>query len=261
MDFRDQWADNPVYAFSTWRRHGALDRRLERSWLSAADAVVTATPAMAAHYARISGRADVETITNGYDAEDFRALERASPTRFTVTYVGTLGPGYDPRPFLAAWRMFLVRRGLDESYASCRFVGHRSRMDFTTAISGDDLLRRTVSFEDFVSHGEALRAMVQASVLLLLLRHDALTSKLFEYLGAAKPILAVAPPGELRAFLAQRSLGASFGPEDQGGIVAELERLYDRRGADPEPPRAIEEFERRRLTETLAGVLDGVAAR
>ena len=264
MDFRDQWAGNPVYAFSKWRRHEGLDRRLESAWLATADAIVTATPAITAHYSRITGRSDIKTITNGYDTEDFLCVESVYPERFTVTYVGTLGPGNNPAPFLAAWREFLSRRRIDEAHAACRFVGHRSRMDFEGAVAGDDVLRRTVHFENFVCHGQALGEMARASVLLILLSHDstALTSKLFEYLGAGKPILAIAPPGELSGFLTQRRLGAAFRAEDQGGIVSELERLYDRHekgllsGLDER--RELAPFERRRLTGTLAEVLNQV---
>lgn len=265
VDFRDQWCGNPVYSFGRWQQR--LDQRLERTWLGAAQAIVTATPTITAHYSRLTSRTDVRTITNGYDAEDFQNLESAYPERFTVTYVGTLGHGYDPRPFLTAWRGFLSRRGLDGTHALCRFVGHNSRIDFEGEVAGDDLLRGSVCFHDFVGHSEALSTMAHASVLLILLSDDgmALTAKLFEYLGARKPILAVTPPGALAEFLAVRRLGSAFRPEDQEGIISELERLYDRHlqnelgaGADP---LDLSVFERRHLTKALAELLNEVAGR
>lgn len=265
MDFRDQWCGHPVYTFNGWQQR--LDQKFEGAWVATADVIVTATPGITAHYGRIAGRSDVHTITNGYDAEDFRGIESVYPERFTVAYVGTLGHDYNPLPFLGAWREFLSRRRLDGAQALCRFVGHRSRIDFDRELAGDELLRGSVRFEDFVGHAEALREMAEASVLLLLLSHDgmALTTKLFEYLGAGKPILAVAPPGALSDFLAERHLGAAFRPEDRGGIVLELERLYDRHAQGTlgslEEPRELALFERRRLTAALADMLDELTGR
>jgi glycosyltransferase involved in cell wall biosynthesis len=265
VDFRDQWAGNPVYSFGKWQQ--GLERRLERTWLGAADAIVTATPSVTAHYSQKTRRHDVRTITNGYDAEDFRGLENVYPKRFTVTYVGTLGHSYNPMSFLNSWRGFLSRRGLDGAHAVCRFVGHSSRIDFEREVSGDDLLRGTVHFQGFVPHAEALSEMASASVLLLLLSDDrlTLTAKLFEYLGARKPILAVIPSGGLADLLAARRLGSAFRPEDHEGIISELERLYDRHvqndlGSSVDP-LDLAHFERRHLTGALAKLLDEVVGR
>lgn len=264
MDFRDQWcARAPVPI-----RGGAsrLERRLELACVSTADAVATATPEISAHYGGLRGRDDVLTITNGYDAEDFRGPNAAYPACFTVCYVGTLGHEYDPTGFLTAWREFLARRRLDAHGASCRFVGHSSRIDFERGIGVDEPLRSSVRFFGFVDHARARREMEGASVLLVLLNHDrvALTAKLFEYVGARKPILAVAPEGALTAFVRQRGLGWAARPDDRPGIVAALERLHDLhlRGALDSVVRSRGDtgcFERRPLTASLSQLLERAA--
>lgn len=60
-------------------------------------------------------------------------------------------------------------------------------------------LQSIVQVHDSIPYKEALRAQREADVLLLLLWNDPrekgiYTGKLFEYIGAGRPILAIGPP-------------------------------------------------------------------
>ena len=87
----------------------------------------------------------------------------------------------------------------------------------------------------FLSYGDALAAQRAADALLLLIpdaggRGDTvLSGKVFEYIAAARPILAAVPPGGMAADLVRRSgSGEVADGEDAAAVSAALERLVDR---------------------------------
>ncbi|TWU00136.1 hypothetical protein Pla108_10800 [Botrimarina colliarenosi] len=106
-----------------------------------------------------------------------------------------------------------------------------------------------MTFLGLVPHDEAMRLVVGADLLLAYLsekrsRHLLLTSKLFEYLGACKPVLVVNPTRPDRQFLKRRSgcvsvshpnteelatAIRSLAEPSRSSRPTELEAIYDRR--------------------------------
>jgi hypothetical protein len=124
-----------------------------------------------------------------------------------------------------------------------------------------------VRFVDTIPHAEALRRERTAHVLLLIkhadLRYNGLVpGKLYEYVGLARPILALVPPGEARELVASLRRGEAVPPDDMAGISLAIEKMYDRHRAGTldtqydlsERP----ELERSRLAKNLAALLDRV---
>jgi hypothetical protein len=115
-------------------------------------------------------------------------------------------------------------------------------------------------------HEIALAAMKRASVNVLILadgpgtRGD-LSSKLFEYLAAGRPLLALVPPGGAAArLLAEYPEVPCCDPADEQAVVVGLERLYRRwlSGEPWDPPGAdrLRRWTRRFQTQRLARVCD-----
>jgi hypothetical protein len=90
-----------------------------------------------------------------------------------------------------------------------------------------------------------------------------LPSKMFEYLHAAKPILAIAREGELTEIARESGLGIVATPDNIDGIVQALLSIAREHAAGRfyrEPDRAyIRAFERASLTAQLSVVLAGVS--
>jgi glycosyltransferase involved in cell wall biosynthesis len=92
-------------------------------------------------------------------------------------------------------------------------------------------LERFVAFEDTLSHREVIRRERESHVLLLI-KHDderyrgLVPGKLFEYIGARRPILAVAPEGEAADIVRELGRGevAHIGSPEE--VAAALERMY-----------------------------------
>ena len=91
-----------------------------------------------------------------------------------------------------------------------------------------------------------------------------LSGKVFEYLAAERPILAVVPPdGAAAELLRETGAGVVVGPDDVEGIARELAALQDawRAGALDGTPLSDEwkrKLSRRTRVEEFARMLEGV---
>ena len=121
-------ADSAALKAKERMRH-AVARLVQAS----ADAIVAASEAIAEETRSLRPRADVVTIENGCDFDDFAGLEHHASPRFRITHAGSFFGERDPRPFLTA----LADSGLD---AVARFVGDFRAVDREWA--GDARARR-----------------------------------------------------------------------------------------------------------------------
>jgi glycosyltransferase involved in cell wall biosynthesis len=263
LDYRDAWADNPFDRPPTplHRRRAA---RAEAAVLGAAEAVVAVTEGMAPSYRRrLSADKPVVVITNGYDEEDFDEDVPAASGPFVVAYSGQLYGSRTPWTFLEAASRFARRRGLAESEFVVRFAGPVGRKVMARAKASGVC----VEAPGVLGHREAVRAMRAAGANVLIIgstpgAEATLTGKIFEYLRAGRPILALVPPeGEAAALVREFDAGVVVSPEDAEAAEAALEVFYEGRGSAPRPvPAGLERFGRRRLTAELAALFDDVAA-
>lgn len=198
-DFRDPWATDRFTNYPT-ALHRRLNAAQERAVVRAADAVVVISQAMRADFAaRYPDQAHkLEVIYNGYDESDFTALPPAPPgPPWVIRHLGTFYPDRRPDSFLEG---LAALRGHDPARAGrvrVEFYGRHhldveARLKALTASLGlDDLVR----FFPYVSHHEALKLLGTSHGLLLVPGPGAgtVTGKIFEYLAARRPILAVAP--------------------------------------------------------------------
>ncbi|HEY2220128.1 MAG TPA: glycosyltransferase family 4 protein [Gaiellaceae bacterium] len=191
---------------------------------SRADAIVTVSDAIAAEMRARNERARVVTIANGSDFDDFDGLEyHPGAERFRITHAGSFFGKRDPKPFLTA----LSR--VDGVVA--RFVG-----DFRAADRewSANILDR-MELIPYAPHRRSLELQRDSEALLLLIPEaggrgrGVLSGKVFEYLAAERPILAVVPPeGAAAELLRTTGAGVVVAPGDVDGIERELAAMRDR---------------------------------
>ena len=229
-DVRDAWTFEPLRPEFPTAAQRRLDRRLERRWLAAAD-VVACVSAPAAEDLRARGIAEPLLIRNGWDPEP-AATDGHTPTglldpaRTSLVYTGRFGSyGRDPRPLIDA----LARLAHDEP-------GAAARLELVVAgpLTAEEarLLATDVSPARIVAVGSlererALALQREADALLLLTqptRSQLLNIKLFEYLAAGRPILALAGDTEAGRVV-ERIGGETVRADDVAAIAAALARL------------------------------------
>ncbi len=228
-----------------------------------ADAIVAAADAIAAETRGLSPRGRVVTIANGCDFDDFAGLEYRRVDRFRLTHAGSFFGKRDPRPFLRA----LADAQLEDVLV--RFVGDFRPGD-REFLDRLDLGNR-VELIDYVPRRRSLELQRDSDALLLLIPEAAgrgrgvLSGKVFEYLAAERPVLAVVPPdGAAAQLIRDTGAGVVAAPEDVDGIRDALLALHARWRAGsldgtPLSPEWRNRLSRAARVEELADLLRSLA--
>jgi glycosyltransferase involved in cell wall biosynthesis len=238
-DLRDLWLDHPYYDQPAWRAR--LEARLERRVLGSAAGFVTVSQPLADRLREKYGR-EAAVVLNGYDGADYpedSAPPRGGPLR--ILYTGMIYPGRrDPSPLFAALRLMGGRA------ERVRVVFHGFFLESARNLAREHGVEHLVEVNPPVPYHESLRMQTEADVLLLLLWSDptergVYTGKLFEYLGARRPVLAVGGVATVAADLVrERRAGAAL--DDPAAIAAQLTdwiKLKEAAGALPALPAEV----------------------
>ena len=224
-DLRDSIARH-----SQRRRDVRGERRLARTVAKRAHAVVCASEAIAEEMRAYGAAASLRVIGNGADFEEFEGLEYTPSSRFRITHTGSFFGARDPRPFLAALAQI-------EGDVVARFVGDFRRRDREHAESLG--VGGRLELLPYLPRHEALALQRDSEALLLLIPHaggrgrGVLSGKVFEYLAAERPILALVPPvGEAAKLIESTGMGRVVDPEDVDGTVSALRELLERHATD-----------------------------
>jgi glycosyltransferase involved in cell wall biosynthesis len=202
------------------------------------------------------------TIPNGSDFDDFEGLEYRPGERFRITHTGSFFGKRDPRPFLTA----LAESGLE---VEARFLGDFRSSDraWAEGLGLGDKLRLL----PYAPRRESLELQRDSEALLLLIPDAAgrgkgvLSGKVFEYLAAERPVLAVVPPdGAAAELIRETGAGVVAAPDDVEGIRAALVELEGAWRAGRLDGTPLSEEWRRRLSrrtraEDYAAFLEEVA--
>jgi len=189
-DLRDLWTQNHYYPYGILRK--TIERQLELRTLQEADALVTVSQPLAETLRLLHKQERILSITNGFDPDDHAALPLTR--EFTITYTGQLYEGKrDPRMLLTAIRELLDIKLIDESRVRIRFFGPKA--PWLHIFVKENNMESVVSFES-VDRATALKKQAESQILLLLNWDDpnergVYTGKLFEYLGAKRPIISI----------------------------------------------------------------------
>ncbi len=228
-----------------------------------ANAIVCVSDAIAEEMRERNPRGSVTTIANGSDFDDFAGLEHRPSERFRLTHTGSFFGKRDPRPFLTALKQS------DLADVVVRFLGDFRSADREWAEQlglGDRL-----ELIDYAPRRRSLELQRDSEALLLLIPEaggrgkGVLSGKVFEYIAAERPILALVPPdGAAAALIRDAGAGVVVAPEDVDGIAQALRDLHGRwRDGSLDAPPLSEEWRRRvsRRTrvEELAQVLEELA--
>ena len=262
-DFRDPWARAP------WRENWVPAARraaaiFERSVVRRADAIVFTTRTNMDEYAQHYGpetAAKFHLVRNGCDRDEFDGLvPLAGDGRFTMLHAGSLYGGRKPTALFAALAGLRDRGVIDARSFCFRQIGRVALSGFDMAEERDRLgLQGIVEMLPAMPRRDILREMLSASSLLLLQPGTTVSipGKLFEYLTAGRPILAIAEEGETSDIVRESGRGIAILPEDQPHIEQAIEQLVVRARQSPAAaPIAQGDGELR--TRELAQVLESV---
>ena len=225
-DFRDGWVfDSHRAAFPT-RAQRAIDRALERRVVRGADAVTVATVPIGDDFRARLG-VDAVHVPNGWNPAWDADVERAVPPPLdagctNLVYTGTLSGGWgrNPRALLRAL----------QTLAAEPDVADRLRLVIAGRPSEEDERDLRELASPLVRHvgmlsrpaAQALQRRADGLVLITSRNRSEATGKLFEYLGAGRPVLALAEGNEAERIVRETSTGITVAPDDPEAIAATL---------------------------------------
>jgi len=270
-DFRDPWSEVMHYKPQGARSllSERLERWMERKVLKGADGVLTTTAPLARLYQkRFPHAGDKFTyMPNSIDGEKFKDLKTLRKYRkFTMTYAGTLYAGRTPEPVFEAVQDLLADGRIEGRDICIKLIGNCDDIEGrpTVEVAGEYGLSDIVEVLPPVPYAEAIKEMRKSRLLLLFAPGLPLQvpAKLFDYLGAGTPILAITEPESATSQLLESSGGGkAFEPCDIRGIREFILDIMDA-GEKPGPKPAasrLEALDSRILTGKLARVLSGIA--
>jgi glycosyltransferase involved in cell wall biosynthesis len=266
-DFRDEWTTNPYLrdAYPT-RWHRERNRAMERAVLRRADRVVCVSePWLAALRNQVPTAAPQKfrVLENGYDGAHFPEPPPPPPRRFRIVYTGMFYGHRSPRAFLEALGRCLADGSIPRDEVEVLLVGHTG---FTAELG--DVPAEIVQVVEQRPYAEVVDLLREAAVLLLVIPRAGgpgnHTGKLFPYLAAGRPILALAPEPNVAAEIVRGSAsGVVAPPDDPSAIARTLVQLYRdwKVGRPFEQDRAaVHQFEARVQARRLAALLGEMVA-
>src|SRR5436190_10915798 len=273
LDYRDEWGLSNAY----WENkrlnrfcrsvQGRMQIRVVRQARALVATTRSSARALEAVRASAASAARVSWIYNGFDPEDYapRPSGRQDTKSYRLAYVGTLWGLTSVAPLVEAVGDLARRQPALAAGLELVFAGRRTS-------SQGELLGRLkglpcgVVEHPYLDHRAAINLVQSADGLCVLLADlpgadRVVPAKVFEYMAAKRPILAVGPRGEGWDLLDDYPAAGRFVPADVGGIsrwlAGQLERHWAG-GASPFPDWDASRYDRRSQAGQLAEILESV---
>lgn len=265
-DFRDLWTQNHIFRRILPLRY--LEILLERHTLKYAIALITVSEALKTQLEKLHKK-PTYVIPNGFDPDDF-SKNSSGPSRegpLVIVYTGSIYPEKrDPTPLFEAMHILLQRREINPSDIRIDFFGRRLET-IQNLLERYPNIRPMVRLMGEVPYKDSLQIQRTADVLLLLEWTDpqargVYTGKVFEYLGAGRPILSIGPKkGVIEALLKETQAGVHV--QSATEILPLLKHWLKEKRLLGSPrfigvQEAIQRYSRREQARQLAEVLDKV---
>lgn len=262
-DFRDLWSQNHYSEHFTLRK--ILEKRLETTTISAADILTTVSQPLAIKLRENHRKKQVNTIMNGFDPE-FKNPGTKTTEKFTIVYTGALYQGKrDPEPLFQATSELINSGKISSSDIEILFFGTDDDWLFNDIRKYN--LEKVIKVCGPISREESILQQRKAQVLLLLTwNHPAekgvYTGKLFDYLAAQRPVLAMGIPGSvIEELLDDTQAGVYVSSiEELKNAILSYYHEYQLTGkvSCKGNPVEIEKYSHREMARKFAEVLDSI---
>ncbi len=259
-DFRDPWTD--LYYNKEFKQLAFVKNKnkiLEQAVLKSADCILTVSNSLQKEF--LKKAKNVKVITNGFDEEVLTENNEILDKKFIISYIGLLPKQSNPKILFEVLQELCNENEVFKNDLKLNFIGDISQ-EVLKEIERTNLVAQS-NFIGYVSHEKAIEYQKKAQVLLLLIPNvpkseGILTGKLFEYLTAKRPILAIGPEeGDLSEILNNTSSGVVVGYQNKEKLRQEILNLYQqyKTGTLIQTPKNIDQFHRKELTRKLSEII------
>ncbi len=270
FDYRDPWVEYP-HKFYPTPLHKMRNIQLERYALKMSSFIITTNRRVKELLIKRHGFLsyhDIKIIPQGFDPEDFPpsvapeadgVIPRTNKMR--VTYAGVFWEDRVPTYFLHALHTLFQEQPALRDKIEALFIGkfRAENMRLVQKLG----LKDAVIVVDYLPHRQCVNNLLASDVLWMIVGDDVGSpGKVYEYIGARKPILGCVPDGFLKQTILEAG-GRVTAPKDIVGIKRALEEFYREYQAGSltsPPPAVVEKYNRVRLTGELVKVFESLLA-
>jgi hypothetical protein len=201
----------------------------------------------------------------GFETEKFDSASEEDYGATTITYAGSFYEGWiEPYELLEGFSVYVERNEPKPGELTLQFYGD---WDKRYQESVEELcLSDFVETHDFVPHEEIIPILKGSDIVVHVGGKDpqnelSVPSKIWDYIGARTPILAVVDPSfRVARLIEENRLGIAVHPDDTDGIAKSIERILSGDFEYMPDETVFDEFSRAHKMDVLAEILDSVSA-
>ena len=230
-DFRDPWTNIAFYdKLKIGRRAHAKHIALEKKVITACDTLVTVSQQWGKDFEEL-GAKKVKVIYNGFDPSNFQFPTSPEKEYFYLTHVGSLNEDRNPHALWKAAQALINENEAFRQKLRIQLIGNL-HPEVLQSIEQHQL-NDNLEAKGYLPFEEALKATYQSTIALLLLNDTKdidgrIPMKIFEYMGAGNPILAIGKPtGDTGKIINQYQLGKISDFGDVEGAKAALSYFFE----------------------------------
>ena len=258
-DFRDPWTT--IHYHQSLRLNKRAQKKhlkFESQVLNNADLVVVTSSNTKKEFQKITNK-PIEVISNGYDV--LEKIEANLDAQFSIAHIGSLLTNRNPE---ILWEVLSELKGKNKRFSKdllIKLVGAVSE-DVLKSIAAFGLTENYKTL-GYVSHKGAVQIQHDSQVLLLVEMDSPETKsiipgKLFEYVAANRPILAIGPDGsDVEGILKETNAGVYFTYTEKEKLKKQLQLYYEAylNANLNVNSQNTEQYSRRELTKSLSSLL------
>ena len=274
VDFRDPWMTNPFRPPHTAVKNWA-EKVLENWVVRSADLVIANTHQLRSEFIERFGESLESrciTVLNGFDAQEFSGIAPAPRDEFAgdaflLVHSGFLYGKRDPRSFIDAFAKLRDEGSIDMDNIRCDLIGQVELPYDLASYIRESRLDEQIRLSGQISYAESLARLAGCDLGLIVQPGTGtqIPSRIFEYIGFGKKILAVAPDGSaVSEIVSDFDLGETADADSVDQIADAIARAYRNWSSDKNSYRldadTRDQFEIKKGLSRLSRAMQGLVS-
>jgi len=262
-DFRDPWTEIDYFQqLPLTKKATKKHQDLEQEVLINSDMVVVVGETMKEKFLKHTNR--IEVLTNGFDTIE-TSLTQELDEKFSITHVGLMNSDRNPT---ILWKVLNEISNTNLNFKNDLRIKLIGKLDDAVIQDLKVFDHNTIETIPYLDHKDISKYQASSQVLLLSINEvpsakGIITGKIFEYLQAKRPILAIGPEdGDAAMILKNTNAGTIVGFKNKTALKATILNLYKdyKEGVLFVKSVNIEQYHRKNITSQLAEVIKKVVS-